>query len=86
TSTTRRARGGVRLGVFPHSTWCAQPPPPRRGFAGGAKPDAAIPLYEKFMAHCRERGFTVEHGEFGAKMEVDSLNHGPVTILFDTEK
>ena len=46
----------------------------------------AIPLYERFMAHCRERGFTVEHGEFGAKMEVDSLNHGPVTILFDTDR
>ena len=38
------------------------------------------------MARCRERGFTVEHGEFGAKMEVDSLNHGPVTILFDTDR
>ena len=51
-----------------------------------AKPDLAIPLYEDFMARCRERGFTVEHGEFGAKMEVDSLNHGPVTILFDTDR
>ena len=58
----------------------------RPGFTGAAKPDLAIPLYEDFMAHCRERGFTVEHGEFGAKMEVDSLTHGPVTILFDTER
>ena len=58
----------------------------RPGFTGAAKPDLAIPLYEKFMAHCRERGFAVEHGEFGAEMEVDSLNHGPVTILFDTER
>ena len=58
----------------------------RPGFTGAAKPDIAAPLYETFMAHCRERGFPVEHGEFGAKMEVDSLNHGPVTILFDTEK
>ena len=58
----------------------------RPGFTGAAKPDVAIPLYERFMAHCRERGFTVEHGEFGAKMEVESLNHGPVTILFDTEQ
>ena len=57
----------------------------RPGFSGAAKPDLAVPLYEKFMAHCRERGFTVEHGEFGAKMDVESLNHGPVTILFDTE-
>lgn len=58
----------------------------RPGFTGAAKPDVAIPLYERFMAHCRERGFTVEHGEFSAKMEVESLNHGPVTILFDTEQ
>ena len=58
----------------------------RPGFSGAAKPDLAIPLYERFMARCRERGFTVEHGEFGAKMEVDSLNHGPVTILLDTDR
>lgn len=57
----------------------------RPGFSGAAKPDLAIPLYEKFMAHCRERGFVVEHGEFGADMQVESCNDGPVTILFDTE-
>lgn len=58
----------------------------RPGFTGAAKPDVAIPLYERFMAHCRERGFPVEHGEFGADMQVFSQNDGPVTILFDTEK
>ncbi|MBD5155029.1 MAG: D-tyrosyl-tRNA(Tyr) deacylase [Oscillibacter sp.] len=58
----------------------------RPGFSNAAKPDVAIPLYEKFMEHCRERGFTVEHGEFGADMQVFSQNDGPVTILFDTEK
>jgi len=57
----------------------------RPGFSRAAKPDLAIPLYEEFMACCRARGFTVEHGEFGAEMEVDSRNMGPVTILFDTE-
>ena len=57
----------------------------RPGFTGAAKPDVAIPLYEDFMAHCRERGFEVQCGEFGADMKVDSLNDGPVTILFDTE-
>lgn len=55
----------------------------RPGFTGAARPDVAIPLYEKFMAHCRERGFAVEHGEFGADMQVESVNDGPVTILFD---
>ena len=58
----------------------------RPGFSGAAKPDMAIPLYENFMEHCRDRGFTVEHGEFGADMQVFSQNDGPVTILFDTEK
>lgn len=57
----------------------------RPGFTGAAKPDVAIPLYQRFMAHCRERGFVVEHGEFGADMQVFSQNDGPVTILFDTE-
>ena len=57
----------------------------RPGFTGAAKPALAIPLYETFMAHCRERSFTVEHGEFGADMQVESVNDGPVTILFDTE-
>ena len=57
----------------------------RPGFTGAAKPGLAIPLYEKFMAHCRERGFDVQHGEFGADMQVFSQNDGPVTILFDTE-
>ncbi len=58
----------------------------RPGFTGAAKPEQAVPLYERFLAHCRERGFRVEHGEFGADMQVDSRNDGPVTILFDTEK
>ena len=57
----------------------------RPGFTGAPKPDLAVPLYERFMAHCRERGFDVQHGEFGADMQVFSQNDGPVTILFDTE-
>lgn len=55
----------------------------RPGFTGAAKPDKAVPLYEFFMECCRERGFRVEHGEFGADMQVYSQNDGPVTILFD---
>ena len=55
----------------------------RPGFTGAAKPDKAVPLYEFFMDCCRQKGFTVEHGEFGADMQVYSQNDGPVTILFD---
>ena len=58
----------------------------RPGFTGAAKPDVAIPLYERFMEACRARGFRVEHGTFGADMQVASVNDGPVTILFDTDK
>ena len=77
---------GGSLLVISQFTLYADTSSRRPGFSGAAKPDLAIPLYEDFMARCRERGFTVEHGEFGAKMEVDSLNHGPVTILFDTDR
>ena len=55
----------------------------RPGFTGAAKPDVAIPLYERFMDQCRQRGFQVEHGGFGADMQVASVNDGPVTILFE---
>lgn len=58
----------------------------RPGFTGAARPDLAIPLYEKFMSACRRRGFLVEHGEFGADMQVFSQNDGPVTILLDTDQ
>ena len=57
----------------------------RPGFTGAAKPDLAIPLYQRFLDRCRARGFDVQHGEFGADMQVASVNDGPVTILFDTD-
>lgn len=58
----------------------------RPGFSHAAKPDLAEALYEKFMEECEKRGFHVEHGEFGEDMKVESVNDGPVTLLFDTEK
>ena len=77
---------GGSLLVISQFTLYADTSSRRPGFSGAARPELAIPLYERFMDRCRQRGFTVEHGEFGAKREVDSLNHGPVTILFDTER
>ena len=76
--------GGALL-VVSQFTLYADTSSRRPGFTGAARPDVAIPLYERFMARCRERGFDVQHGEFGADMQVDSRNDGPVTILFDTE-
>ncbi len=58
----------------------------RPGFTGAAKPALAVPLYQGFMSACRARGFQVEHGEFGADMQVFSQNDGPVTILLDTDR
>ena len=58
----------------------------RPGFSKAARPDTAISLYELVVARCRERGFSVQTGEFGAEMMVDSQNDGPVTILLDTSE
>lgn len=58
----------------------------RPGFTGAARPESAVPIYERFMAVCRELGFSVAHGEFGADMQVESCNDGPVTLLFDTQE
>ena len=78
------AVGGALL-VVSQFTLYADTSSRRPGFTGAAKPDLAVPLYERFMETCRARGFQVEHGEFGADMLVSSENEGPVTILFDTE-
>ena len=79
------AQAGGSLLVVSQFTLYADTSSRRPGFSKAAKPDLAVSLYERFMARCRERGFPVEHGEFGADMQVDSRNDGPVTILFDTE-
>lgn len=58
----------------------------RPGFSKAARPEKAIPLYEKVIALCREKGFEVQTGEFGADMLVTSENDGPLTILLDTNE
>ncbi|MDO4810338.1 MAG: D-aminoacyl-tRNA deacylase [Eubacteriales bacterium] len=58
----------------------------RPDFLAAARPEIAIPLYEKFIAVCRDKGFHVETGEFGADMKVESLNDGPLTLVVDTDQ
>ena len=58
----------------------------RPEFLAAARPELAVPLYEKFVALCRDKGFHVETGEFGASMEVESVNDGPVTLIVDTDQ
>ena len=58
----------------------------RPDFIAAARPETAIPLYEKFVALCREKGFRVATGRFGAEMQVDSRNDGPLTLILDTDQ
>jgi D-tyrosyl-tRNA(Tyr) deacylase len=55
----------------------------RPSFIDAARPDTAIPLYESFIAALRSRGLDVETGEFGAMMEVELVNDGPVTLWLE---
>ncbi len=55
----------------------------RPSFIDAARPEVAIPLYERFIALLRERGVPVETGEFGASMQVDLINDGPVTLSLE---
>ena len=77
--------GGAML-VISQFTLYADTSSRRPGFSKAGKPDIAIPLYERFKDQCRARGFRVEQGRFGADMKVASVNDGPVTILYDTDK
>lgn len=58
----------------------------RPSFIKAARPETAIPLYEKFVSLLKDSGFVVKTGEFGADMKVSLLNDGPVTIILDTQK
>ncbi len=55
----------------------------RPSFIDAARPETAIPLYERFVALLRERGLRVETGEFGAMMDVELVNDGPVTLWLE---
>lgn len=55
----------------------------RPSFVAAARPEQAIPLYEAFVNGIRALGVLVETGRFGAMMEVDLVNDGPVTLILD---
>ena len=59
----------------------------RPSFIKAARPEKAIPIYEKFLAEIEQAGFKkVIHGEFGADMQINLTNDGPVTIILDTDE
>jgi D-tyrosyl-tRNA(Tyr) deacylase len=58
----------------------------RPSFLGAAAPELAVPLYEAFVNALRSLGLPVETGRFGAMMQVELINDGPVTLILDTKE
>ena len=77
------ADAGAEILVVSQFTLYADIKSRRPGFFKAAAPEKAIPLYEQVIASCKKRGFRVESGTFGADMQVESVNDGPVTILVE---
>lgn len=80
------ADAGAELLIVSQFTLYADVKSRRPGFTRAARPETAVPLYERVIEQCRARGFKVETGRFGAEMLVESINDGPVTILIDTDE
>ena len=80
------ADAGAELLIISQFTLFADCKSRRPGFSRAARPETAIPLYERVISECRARGFHVETGVFAADMQVASINDGPVTILLDTKE
>ena len=58
----------------------------RPSFTDAANPELGNALYEKFLSDCAELGYPPQHGRFGADMQVESINDGPVTLILDTDQ
>jgi len=58
----------------------------RPSFTDAAGPELGNTLYERFLAICEELGYPPQHGQFGADMQVSSVNDGPVTLILDTDQ
>ena len=58
----------------------------RPSFTDAAGPEFGNKMYERFLAICQELGYPPQHGQFGADMQVESINDGPVTLILDTDK
>ena len=58
----------------------------RPSFVEAAGPELGNRLYEQFLKDCEDLGFPPQHGQFGASMQVASVNDGPVTLILDTDE
>ena len=77
-----RSAGGELL-IVSNFTLYADTGSRRPGFMNAARPDFANPLFKRVVSECKIRGIHVETGEFGAEMDVESINDGPVTIIME---
>ena len=57
----------------------------RPSFTDAAPPELGNAMYERFLEICGELGYPPQHGQFGADMQVESVNDGPVTLILDTD-
>ena len=80
-----QARGGV-LVVSQFTLYGDVRKGRRPSFIDAARPEEAVPLYEHVLQSLRARGLTVQSGIFGAMMDVELVNDGPVTILVDSRR
>jgi D-aminoacyl-tRNA deacylase len=77
--------GGAVLAVSQFTLYGNAEKGRRPSFIGAARPEQAIPLYQSFLAELRARGLTVATGEFGAMMQVEIVNDGPVTLILERD-
>ena len=78
--------GGAALVVSQFTLYADTSGGNRPSYVSAARPEQAVPLYEFFSEALRLEGLTVENGVFGADMDVELLNQGPVTIWLDTKE
>lgn len=77
--------GGAMLAVSQFTLYGEAQKGRRPDFIQAARPETAQPLFDRFVAGCRQAGMSVSAGVFGAHMEVELVNDGPVTLLLERE-
>ena len=78
--------GGQVLGVSQFTLYGNCRKGRRPSFTDAADPELGNRMYQRFLEICEELGYPPQHGQFGADMQVESVNDGPVTLILDTDQ